>query len=241
MEKGFNELFKVSKPIIGMLHMAGDYSQDKIMRAMGEMRIYQEEGVDGVIIENYHGDVKDVMDVTRYSKWYDIIRGVNILGKPFESFVIAHQYRLPFIQLDSVQTQGLALSSYNLFRDEHPNLVVLGGVGFKYTQPTGNPLEQDIREGMSRCEAIVTTGPATGIETPISKLKQFKEIMGPSFSLISGAGVTAENLREQAQYADGFIVGSYFKPNGNTQLKVDRTLVRKFMDVISDIRKDLVF
>ncbi len=237
MKRDFKELFNISKPIMGMLHLAGDSSQEKAKRALEEMRIYQDEGVDGFIIENYYGSVKDVMDVAKYCKWYDIMGGINILGKPFESFVIAYQNRLPFIQLDSVQTPDLALSSYNLFRDEHPDLVVLGGISFKYTKPTGNPLEQDIREGMSRCEAIVTTGPATGIETPITKLKQFREIMGDDFPLISGAGVTAENIGEQVKYADGFIVGSYFKPEGNTQLKVDRTLVRKFMDAVIEIRK----
>ena len=237
MERGFKELFKVSKPVMGMIHLAGSNSRDKVTRALEEMRVYYEEGVDGFIIENYHGGLKDVMNVAKHSKWHDVVRGINVLGEPYTSFVIAHQHRTQFIQLDSVQTLDLDLSSYNLFRDEHPGLVVLGGIGFKYTNPTGNPLEQDIREGMSRCEAIVTTGPGTGIETPIEKLKRYKKIMGDKFPLISGAGVTAQNVREQAQYADGFIVGSYFKPYGNTELKVDRNLVRSFMDVVREIRK----
>ena len=61
--------------------------------------------------------------------------------------------------------------------------------------------------------------------------------MGDKFPLISGAGVTAENVREQAQFVDGFIVGSYFKPHGNTELKVDRNLVRSFMDVVRQVRE----
>lgn len=235
MKRDFKTLFPVPKPVIGMIHLAGKDSDDKLHRALEEMRIYNDEGVDGFIIEDYHGTVADVINVAKYSRWYDVVRGINILGKPFETFVTAAHSQCQFIQLDSVQTPDLALQSYNQFREEHPDLVVLGGVGFKYTKPTGNSLEKDLAEGMSRCEAIVTTGEGTGIETPIRKLRNYRRIMG-DFPLISGAGVTAGNVYEQLQVADGIIVGSYFKPEGNTQLKVDRTLVKKLMDAVRDFR-----
>ena len=48
------------------------------------------------------------------------------------------------------------------------------------------------------------------------------------FPLIIGAGLTSDNI-SQIQYADGAIVGSYFKPGGSTTAKVNKDLVEKFM------------
>ena len=110
----------------------------------------------------------------------------------------------------------------------YPKTVVLGGIRFKYTNPTGNTLEEDIAEGMSRCEAVVTTGEGTGLEMAIEKLREFRRVMG-RFPLIVGAGVNDKNVREQMEICDAAIVGSYFK-NGNTQNKVFRDKVRKLMD-----------
>ena len=116
-------------------------------------------------------------------------------------------------------------------------MVILGGVRFKYTTSSKNPLEKDLEEGMSRCDAIVTTGEGTGIETPIEKLRIFKNYLG-DFPLIIGAGLNTKNAYEQLQIAGGAIVGSSFKPNKNTRLPVDKYLVRELMDIIREVRKN---
>ncbi len=53
----FRALFH-NTPIIGMIHLAGN---DPVKRALEEIAIYEEEGVDGVIVENYHGSKMDVV------------------------------------------------------------------------------------------------------------------------------------------------------------------------------------
>ncbi len=225
----FNGLFPVKKPIIGMIHLAGKSSSEKISRALGELAIYDYEGVDGAIIEDYHGDPKDIESVLKRAPWrFRLVIGVNVLRDPYFGFELAAKYRARFVQFDSVQTRDLDLRSYERLRGEYPNVAVLGGVGFKYIPPTGNPLRLDLEEGKSRCEAIVTTGDGTGIETPIEKLREYKSLLG-DFPLIIGAGVTLSNVREQLKIADGAIVGSYFKPNGNTELPIDRKKVRDLM------------
>lgn len=83
---------------------------------------------------------------------------------------------------------------------------------------------------MNLCDAVVVTGAGTGKETPLDKIKAFRKILG-DFPLIIGAGLTADNI-EQMQYADGAIVGSYFKPSGVTTAKVDRLLVKEFMSKV---------
>lgn len=138
--------------------------------------------------------------------------------------------------MDSVQASDLHVRFYNRARASFPDVAVLGGVRFKYTAPTGNLLEVDLREARSRCEAIVTTGEGTGIETPISKLQAFRKLL-PDFPLIVGAGVNLSNIYDQLKLTDGAIIGSYFKPGGNTQLPVDRARVKDIMDIAREVRK----
>ena len=46
-------------PILGMIHLAGD---KPVKRALEELAIFEEEGVDGAIIENYHGTIWNVIE-----------------------------------------------------------------------------------------------------------------------------------------------------------------------------------
>ena len=55
----FSNVFQLEKPIIGMIHLAGRDSSEKVERALDEIVIYEEEGLDGVIIEDYHGSPDD--------------------------------------------------------------------------------------------------------------------------------------------------------------------------------------
>jgi len=232
----FRELFKIEKPIIGMIHLAGDNSKEIRKRALEELTIYEQEGVDGAIIEDYHGPAEEIFETLKLAskRNLNIILGVNDLRNPYADFY-AKSLGAKFIQFDSVQNKDLHIELYNNYRKKYPDLIVLGGIRFKYTQSTGNSLEQDLEEGKLNCDAIVTTGRGTGIETPLEKLKQFKDYI-KEFSLIVGAGVTLYNVLKQLKIADGAIVGSYFKPSGNTNSPVDREKVREFMYVVKEIR-----
>lgn len=235
-ERIFGRLFSTRKPLIGMIHLAGRTKSDKLKRALEELAIYEQENVDGVIIEDYHGNPEDVEETLKHSQGkFNLVIGINILRNPYQCFKLASMYKCRFVQFDSVQTPDLDLNLYNEMRTKFPRVAVFGGVGFKYIPPTGNSLETDLKEGKSRCEAIVTTGDGTGIETPIDKLRQYKSLLG-EFPLIVGAGVNLNNAYEQLQICDGAIVGSYFKSEGNTQLSIDRTRVRDLMRIFNEVR-----
>jgi hypothetical protein len=232
-------LFKTKKPILGMIHLAGSTTNEKIQRALDELVIYEEEGVNGAIIEDYHGGMHDVYDTLKEASKSNLklVLGLNVLRNPYLGFVWAEELGGKFIQFDNVQTNGVCPKQHKMMRERFPNIYVLGGVRFKYTPQTGNSLEQDIAESKKRCDAIVTTGEGTGIETPIEKLKNFKSHMD-KFPLFVGAGVIDKNCYEQLTIADGAIVGSYFKPNGNTNLPVDRYLVKNLMGIVNEVRKN---
>ncbi len=95
-----------------------------------------------------------------------------------------------------------------------------------------------ILEAKPRCDVIVTTGEGTGVETPISKLREFRTYLG-EFPLFVGAGVNESNVYEQLRVADGAIVGSYFKQGSNTKLPVDRLRVRGLMNIVRRVREEV--
>ena len=241
----FNEIFE-NTPILGMIHLAEKTKLERLERALEEVVIYEEEGVDGVIVEDYHGDI---FDVKRLLFILDELKpglkvGVNILDREdFNddiSFDISKNHDVDFVQLDIVGGETLArdldFEAYKKGKELCPDILVLGGVWFKYKPPAPNSvLQKDIKQGKERAEVIVTTGKGTGSETPIEKLVTFKEIMG-KHPLFVGAGLDKDNVVEQLKVADGGIVGSCFKPNKDTTKKVDRELVRKFMEKVNEVR-----
>jgi uncharacterized protein len=224
----FREVFTKNKTIIGMIHLAGPTPASRVERALEEVTIYENEGVDGAIVENYHGDVSDVLETLRAlsQRKTGLALGLNLLGYPRESVRVARNYGLAFVQFDRADM----LSEIKNYDDERKNLVILGGVRFKYTRDTGQTLEQDLNEGQSLCDAVVTTGEGTGMETPIEKLKDFKEIMR-SFPLIVGAGVNEMNAYEQLRICNGAIIGSGFKYANHTRERIDERRVRKIMGI----------
>lgn len=231
-------LFEVEKPIIGMIHLSGKGRYQIIDRALEELYIYQEEGVNGAIIENYHGDMMDVYSVLEKAdrEKFEIVLGVNVLGDPYSGLDFARKFGAKFVQFDSVQENSIIEGYHEDMRNDYKEIFLFGGVGFKYVSPTGNSLEKDLIDSTKRCDAVVTTGSGTEIETPLEKLHDYKKILG-NFPLFVGAGVSLEDVEEKLEIADGAIVGSYFKKNGNTFNKVHKETVKYFMEEVRKIRK----
>ena len=232
------EVFGVDKPIIGMLHLSG-YGREKVLEnAKREIEIMYRSGVNAVLVENYFGDRVDVENALKYLQeaYPDKVYGINMLGFPEMAFDLARKYGAKFVQMDSVcghlepNYEKPFLKKLEAMRGDG-DIFLLGGVRFKY-QPvrSGRSLEEDLKLGMERCDAIVVTGAGTGISTDLEKIKTFRSILG-DFPLIVGAGMTAETAQEQLACSDGAIVGSYFKEYGEAEYPVDEERVKLFMQM----------
>jgi membrane complex biogenesis BtpA family protein len=86
-------------------------------------------------------------------------------------------------------------------------------------------------------EALIVTGFETGKAPTADKVREFKDSVNTP--VLVGSGITAENAAELLQYADGAIVGSYFKTNNNWKNPVDGQKARTFMDSVERLRRSL--
>jgi predicted TIM-barrel enzyme len=229
-----------------MLHLAGPDRDERLAIARREVAALAAGGVDAVVVENYFGDVEDVIAAL---EWLEaakppLVVGLNVLRDYRAAFALAARFDVKFIQIDSVAGH-LPPAEDAAFADELARLrretpvYLLGGVRFKY-QPvrSGRSLEEDLRLGMERCDALVVTGEATGQETDLDKVRRFRAIVGGDFPLLIGAGLTADNCREQLAVADGAIVGSYFKDTHRDDGTVEPAHVAEVMAIVDEVRRE---
>ncbi len=242
----FRESFASAKTVFAMLHLKGDDHADRLERAKREVDQLWSNGVDAVIVENYYGDVDDVVAVCDYlvTARPEVVFGINVLKDDWRAFEVANQYGARFLQLDSVAghvpvDEDVDFAARLAEERAASAAFVLGGVRFKY-QPyrSGRSLDEDLRLGASRSDAIVVTGDGTGLETPVAKIAEFRSILGPEFPLIVGAGVTPENCAAMLAQADGVIVGSYLKDTYIDTGDVDSDHVHTFVTAIRGLADD---
>lgn len=243
-EDGFLSLFPVIKPVIGVLHCGGDSDRSILDSAVQEADIYEQCGIDAVLVENYFCEPRQMeMVLKQIAKNHGkLLYGVNLLGDDVQNFQLAREYDCDFMQIDSV-CGHLAVEEDKQFHEfiqkERKNCQakLIGGVRFKYqSYRSGRSLDEDLKIGISRCDAIAVTGEATGLETDLGKIKAFRDIIN-DFPLIVAAGITPENAREQIITGDACIVGSYFKEGHDVENALKTEYVQGFMDVIRNLRK----
>lgn len=242
-ERGFLDIFTNEKPIIAMLHLKGSGDEDICRRMQNELAIYHRCGVDAVIVEDYFGTYRHMeMALTHLKEHYPkMVCGVNCLNVDAMGFELAMKYQTDFVQFDSVvghvkpRDEDAIAAFFALYRSRYAGKV-LGGVRFKY-QPvlSANSVAEDLKIAMTRCDAICVTQDATGQETSMAKIEEFRENIG-SFPLIVGAGVTPDNMAKQFAIADGAIVGSYLKDTYHDDGEVDEEHVKMIIEQVRKIR-----
>lgn len=227
----FETLFGARKPLIGMIHTGCMYGEDMLDTAKREIEIYLKYGV-YPLIENFFGTSADCEKVLVWLQEYHpkAVYGVNILGDPYEAFLLAGAYGAKFMQIDSVcghldpEKDEEYAEELKAMRKK-TDVVLLGGVRFKYQPVRSNRSQkEDLLLGKERCDAIVCTGEGTGIPTPMGKVKEFKAVLN-DFPVIVGAGVTIDTIGETYNEADGVIVGSWIKDNHDAYNPVNEQYV----------------
>ena len=86
----------------------------------------------------------------------------------------------------------------------------------------------------SLADAILVSGPLTGHAVDTSDLKRVRDAV-PGTPLFANTGVRIDNVRDIFAIADGCVIGTHFKVDGNTWKPVDGERVKRFMDVVDKL------
>lgn len=87
----------------------------------------------------------------------------------------------------------------------------------------------------ARPDALCVSGLIAGAQTDPQVLRKVKEAV-PDTVVFANTGVRLENVEEQLAIADGAVVGTTFKTDGQFENHVDRARVKALMDKVRTIR-----
>jgi membrane complex biogenesis BtpA family protein len=173
--------------------------------------------------------------------------GVNYLWDPSASVAIAAATGARFVReiftgvfasdmgVWAPDCAGASRLRRNLGR---PDLKLLFNINAEFAHSLdARPIELRAKSAIfsSLADAILVSGPITGQPADESDLRKVCEAIHDA-PVFANTGVTVDNVRDVLAVADGAIVGTHFKVDGNTWNAVDGTRVRRFMDAVEKLR-----
>jgi membrane complex biogenesis BtpA family protein len=240
-------------PLPGSPRWAGSM-RDVIAAALADARALIDGGVDALLIENF-GDAPftpgrvepatvAAMSVVAAAVRRELPRtslGLNVLKNDARAALgVAAAVGAEFIRVNVhagavLADQGVVQSdAYGTLRDRRllgVDVAILADVGGKHAVPLAPvETEQMARDLVHRglADALVVSGAATGQATPLGEVKRVRSAV-PDVPLLIGSGVTAETAAELLSVADGLIVGTSVKRDGDVRQPVDRARVEKLV------------
>ena len=87
-------------------------------------------------------------------------------------------------------------------------------------------------------DALLVSGPVTGIVAKMNLFKEIKENAG-EVPVLANTGVTSETVEDILKEVDGAIIGTAFKVDGITWNPVSQERVNKLMQKVNSLRKNL--
>jgi len=222
-------------------------------RACADARSYIDGGLDGLILENY-GDLpffpgpvppETVAAMTvaagEIGRMTDRPLGINVLrNDALSALGIAVAAGAAFIRVNvlmgaSVTDQGIIQGpAHRLLRRRRElgaEVKIFADVLVKHAHPLGRAdAAESARELLGRglADVLIVTGPATGREPAGEDLARVKEAAGES-PVLAGSGVRPENVSKILTVADGAIVGTSLKRDGQTERAVDIERVKALL------------
>ena len=257
--QGIDHLFNHPKPIIGVVHLPPLIGSPRATLPLNEIRaralsdtgMLIDNGIDGIIIENY-GDAPFFPDrveahtVAAMTVIANDIRerypqtplGLNVLRNDAKSaLAIATVTGANFIRVnvhtgamlaDQGTLQGMAHETLRYRSALKSEVKIFADVAVKHAVPLA-PLdlatsaEDTYHRGLA--DALIVTGAATGKSIDLNQLQTVKAAV-PQAHIFAGSGVTIDTVAEILRSADGVIVGTSIKRNGVTTNEVDAERVR---------------
>jgi len=235
---------------------------DLISDALSDAMILQEEEVDAIMIENMHdrpylnrevgSEIIASMtaiacalrSVIKVPLGIQILAGANkaalavALAGGFdfiraEGFVFGHLADEGMINSDAGELlryrKQIGADRVKIFTDikkKHSSHAVSSDVTIAETAKAAEFFLSD---------GVIVTGSSTGEKPSLEELKQVKSSV--KIPVLIGSGIDTVNIHEYWNWADGFIIGSSLKKDGNWGNEVDRERVKHFIKTINQLSR----
>jgi uncharacterized protein len=130
---------------------------------------------------------------------------------------------------------GAVRLRHNLGRDDFK---LMYNVNAEFASPVGSrDIAQRARSAVfsALADVVLVSGMMTGVAAQTSDLRAVKQVLKDT-PVFANTGVNIDNIRDILAVGDGCIVGTHFKVDGNTWNPVDGDRVKRFMDLVMQVR-----
>jgi membrane complex biogenesis BtpA family protein len=230
---------------------------DMIPRVRAEAEVYRDNGIDVIVVENMHDrpylrghDVDseitaamsvlaaEIKDASNLPCGIQILAAANrealavahAVGLEFiraEGFVYAHVADEGLIDSDAAELlryrKGLGANSIAIFTDikkKHSSHAITADIDIVETAHAADFFLSD---------GLIITGLATGREADLNEVRAVKDAI-PHLPLLIGSGITPDNIKNYLAVADGIIVGTHVKQNGDWTRPPDPARIKTLLE-----------
>ncbi|MBV9644896.1 MAG: BtpA/SgcQ family protein [Verrucomicrobia bacterium] len=240
----------------------GESMKAIIQHAVEEARAYAEGGMNGIIVENSW----DLPFLRPEDVWYETVAtmsvvadsvreaasvpiGINVLANAGEAAIaVAKASRASFIRVNQwvnayVSNEGIVQgNSARILRYrsvlQANDVAIFADVHVKHGAHAivaDRPVEEQARDAeFFDADVTIATGNHTGDATPIDEIESVRR--GTYLPVLIGSGLSVENAVALLERADGAIVGTSLKHNGEWWGRVSLDRVRALVQEVSRVR-----
>lgn len=258
MTANFKRVFGANKPVIGMVHIGAlpgtplyDPSIDLVVAARADLKALQDAGFDAVMFGNENDRPYEFeVDVASTATMAAIIGelkaeitipfGVNVLWDPMSSIALGVATDAAFVR--EIFTGNYA-SDMGIWAPDagkamryrnrlgRPDMALLYNISAEFAHSLDQrSLPDRARSAVfsSIPDAVLVSGQITGEAAALSDLEAVKAVL-PDIAVMANTGVKHETVADVLKIADGCIVGSSLKVDGDTWNAIDPERARDFM------------
>ena len=258
-----HNLFGTGKPIIAMLHARALPGRPRHDAAQGirpildalarDLDALQTAGVDGLLFCN-EADLPYRLEtgpetaaamaalVGELKKKIHVPFGIDIVWDPVASLAVALATGACFVRevFTGVYESDLGLMRPDLSATTAEDVAIFANITPEFASPLGHRAikERARSAAFLGVDAILITGPITGLPTSLEELQTVKAAV-PGTPVLASTGVTVGTIKRTLNTADGAIVGTHLKHDGVTWNPVDPVRAAAFMAAAHSARSEM--
>lgn len=266
MTENFARVFGAVKPVIGMVHIGAlpgaplhDPSLDLLAAARADLHALQAAGFDAVMFGNendrpYEFAVDTASTATmahligQLKSEITVPFGVNVLWDPMSTVALGAATGAHFVREIFTGTYASDMGPWTpdagramRYRNRlgRSDMAMLFNVSAEFAHSLDQrPLADRARSAVfsSVPDAVLVSGQITGEAARMSDLEAVKAVL-PDMAVMANTGVTHDTVADVLSVADGCVVGSSLKVDGDTWNAVDPDRAQDFMDRVRQARR----